>query len=196
MTPSECREAVKQMFAALYPGCVVDYSYPSDNTPPTLPYMVLDFGRIETQPPAQTVKDGILYYSWRKSMSFTVELVTKSKTTHKDGKKLTGLSTVVDDLDQSIQFLHSAYAGDLMRALNIAVAKNGTPEPIYNSVSSVERARCAFYVDFIQKTKEYAALQPQDGEYIADHDSAASKELADMEAGWFNEIEIEREITE
>lgn len=64
-----------------------------------------------------------------------------------------------------------------MRLLNISVTATGNLEQIYNSVSGVERARCSFSVDFIQSTKEYAALHPQDGEYIADHDSAASKSL-------------------
>lgn len=83
-----------------------------------------------------------------------------------------------------------------MRLLNISVTATGNLEQIYNSVSGVERARCSFSVDFIQSTKEYAALHPQDGEYIADHDSAASKKLADMQAGYFTEVEIEPQIKE
>ena len=103
---------------------------------------------------------------------------------------------VVDDLAQSIRFFQSPYAEDKMRLLNISVTATGTPEQIYNSVSGVERARCSFSVDFVQNTKEYAALHPQDGEYIADHDSAASKELADTQAGYFTEVEIEPQIKE
>jgi hypothetical protein len=102
----------------------------------------------------------------------------------------------VDDLAQSIRFFQSSYAEDKMRLLNISVTATGNPEQIHNSVSGVERARCSFSVDFVQNTKEYAALHPQDGEYIADHDSAASKELADMQAGYFTEVEIEPQIKE
>ena len=130
------------------------------------------------------------------TMPFSAELVAQSKVVHGNGVKKALLSTVVDDLAQSTRFFQSPYAEDKMRLLNISVTATGTPEQIYNSVSGVERARCSFSVDFVQNTKEYAALHPQDGEYIADHDSAASKKLADMQAGYFTEVEIEPQIKE
>ena len=100
----------------------------------------------------------------------------------------------MDDLEQAIQFFDSQYAGDKMRAMNITVCTEGSPEPIHNSAPGVERARCSFYVDFVQRTKEYAALAPIDGEYSEDRASAASKKAADMEAGWFDEVEVKKEI--
>lgn len=130
------------------------------------------------------------------SMPFSAELVAQSKVVHGGGVKKALLSTAVDDLAQSIRFFQSSYAEDKMRLLNISVTATGNPEQIHNSVSGVERARCSFSVDFVQNTKEYAALHPQDGAYIADHDSAASKELADMQAGYFTEVEIEPQIKE
>ena len=121
------------------------------------------------------------------TMPFSAELVAQSKVVHGGGVKKALPSTVVDDLAQSIRFFQSPYAEDKMRLLNISVTATGNLEQIYNSVSGV---------DFIQSTKEYAALHPQDGEYIADHDSAASKKLADMQAGYFTEVEIEPQIKE
>ena len=182
MTPAECREAVRLMFVELYPHCTVIYSYPNSVRPP-LPYVVLDFERIELVNAFEYVKNGIL---WQEKC--------ESKTEHAAGVKKVGLSTVVDDLEQAIQFFDSQYAGDKMRAMNITVCTEGSPEPIHNSAPGVERARCSFYVDFVQRTKEYAALAPIDGEYSEDHASTASKKAADMEAGWFDEVEVKKEI--
>lgn len=193
MTPAECREAVRLMFVELYPHCTVIYSYPNSVRPP-LPYVVLDFERIEPVNSFEYVKNGILWQEKCKRIPFSAELVTESKTEHAAGVKKVGLSTVVDDLEQAIQFFDSQYAGDKMRAMNITVCMEGSPEPIHNSAPGVERARCSFYVDFVQRTKEYAALAPIDGEYSEDHASAASKKVADMEAGWFNEVEVKKEI--
>ena len=193
MTPAECREAVRLMFVELYPHCTVIYSYPNSVRPP-LPYVVLDFERIELVNAFEYVKNGILWQEKCKRIPFSAELVTESKTEHAAGVKKVGLSTVVDDLEQAIQFFDSQYAGDKMRAMNITVCTEGSPEPIHNSAPGVERARCSFYVDFVQRTKEYAALAPIDGEYSEDHASAASKKAADMEAGWFDEVEVKKEI--
>ena len=193
MTPAECREAVLLMFVELYPHCTVIYSYPNSVRPP-LPYVVLDFERIEPVNAFEYVKNGILWQEKCKRIPFSAELVTESKTEHAAGVKKVSLSTVVDDLEQAIQFFDSQYAGDKMRAMNITVCTEGSPEPIHNSAPGVERARCSFYVDFVQRTKEYAALAPIDGEYSEDHASAASKKAADMEAGWFDEVEVKKEI--
>ena len=191
MTPAECREAVRLMFVELNPHCTVIYSYPNSVRPP-LPYVVLDFERIEPVNAFEYVKNGILWQEKCKRIPFSAELVTESKTEHAAGVKKVGLSTVVDDLEQAIQFFDSQYAGDKMRAMNITVCTEGSPEPIHNSAPGVERARCSFYVDFVQRTKEYAALAPIDGEYSEDHASAASKKVADMEAGWFDEVEVKK----
>lgn len=191
MTPAECREAVRLMFVELYPHCTVIYSYPNSVRPP-LPYVVLDFERIEPVNSFEYVKNGILWQEKCKRIPFSAELVTESKTEHAAGVKKVSLSTVVDDLEQAIQFFDSQYAGDKMRAMNITVCTEGSPEPIHNSAPGVERARCSFYVDFVQRTKEYAALAPIDVEYSEDHASAASKKVADMEAGWFDEVEVKK----
>lgn len=193
MTPAECREAVRTMFADLYPTCKVIYSYPNAVRPP-LPYIVLDFESIDKVGAFETIEDGILQQQKCKRILFSAELVAESKTTHAAGVKKVGLSTAVDDLDQAVQFFDSQYACDKMRAINITVSAEGIPEPIHNSAPGVERARCSFYVDFVQRTKEYAALAPIDGEYSEDHASAASKKVADMEAGWFDEVEVKKEI--
>ena len=193
MTPAECREAVRTMFADLYPTCKVIYSYPNAVRPP-LPYIVLDFESIDTVGAFETIEDGTLQQQKCKRIPFSAELVAESKTTHAAGVKKVGLSTAVDDLDQAVQFFDSQYACDKMRAMNITVCADGSPEAIHNSAPVVVRARCSFYVDFVQSTKEYAALAPADGEYAEDHDSAASKTVADMKAGWFDEVEVEKKF--
>ena len=81
-----------------------------------------------------------------------------------------------------------------MRAINITVSAEGIPEAIHNSAPGVERARCSFSVNFVQCTKEYAALAPTIGGYEADHNSAAAKAIADAEAGWFDKVEVEKKI--
>lgn len=108
MTPAECREAVRTMFADLYPTCKVIYSYPNAVRPP-LPYIVLDFESIDTVGAFETIEDGILQQQKCKRIPFSAELVTESKTTHAAGVKKVGLSTAVDDLDQAVQFFDSQY---------------------------------------------------------------------------------------
>lgn len=196
MTEAECKAEIRKFFMELYPACTVIYSYPGNASRPPAPYVVLDFNAADSSQIDEYVDDGILQQTWYMTMPFSAELVAQSKVVHGGGVKKALPSTVVDDLAQSIRFFQSPYAGDKMRLLNISVTATGNPEQIYNSVSGVERARCSFSVDFVQNTKEYAALHPQDGEYIADHDSAASKELADMQAGYFTEVEIEPQIKE
>ena len=172
MTEAECRAEIRNFFMELYPACTVIYSYPGNAARPPAPYVVLDFNAADSSQIDEYVDDGILQQTWYMTMPFSAELVAQSKVVHGGGVKKALPSTVVDDLAQSIRFFQSP------------------------SVSGVERARCSFSVDFIQSTKEYAALHPQDGEYIADHDSAASKKLADMQAGYFTEVEIEPQIKE
>lgn len=125
---------------------------------------------------------------------FSAELVTGSKTSHAGGIKKVGLPTAVDDLDQAVQFFDSHYASDKMRSINITVYAEGIPEAIHNSAPGVERARCSFSVNFMQCTKGYAALAPSIGDYSEDHDSAAAKDVADVEAGWFDKAEVKREL--
>ena len=108
--------------------------------------------------------------------------------------KKVGLPTAVDDLDQAVQFFDSHYASDKMRSINITVYAEGIPEAIHNSAPGVERARCSFSVNFMQCTKGYAALAPSIGDYSEDHDSAAAKDVADVEAGWFDKAEVKREL--
>lgn len=196
MTEAECRAEIRKFFMELYPACTVIYSYLGNAARPPAPYVVLDFNAADSSQIDEYVDDGILQQTWYMTMPFSAELVAQSKVVHGGGVKKALPSTVVDDLAQSIRFFQSPYAEDKMRLLNISVTATGNLEQIYNSVSGVERARCSFSVDFIQSTKEYAALHPQDGEYIADHDSAASKKLADMQAGYFTEVEIEPQIKE
>lgn len=57
MTPAECREAVRLMFAELYPKCKVIYSYPNAVRPP-LPYIVLDFESVDTTGVFESIEDG------------------------------------------------------------------------------------------------------------------------------------------
>ena len=89
MTPAECREAVRTMFADLYPICKVIYSYPNAVRPP-LPYIVLDFESIDTVGAFETIEDGILQQQKCKRIPFSAELVAESKTTHAAGVKKVG----------------------------------------------------------------------------------------------------------
>lgn len=119
MTADECRLILKQIFKKLYPNCTVQDSYPGDLPRPPLPYIVLDFGRVDTQKVDSSFngKDGILYQSWHQSMPLTVELVSSSKTKHTDKEKLTSRSTVVDDLVQAVLFFQSPMARDIFTFL-------------------------------------------------------------------------------
>ena len=158
MTEAECRAEIRKFFMELYPACTVIYSYPGNAARPPAPYVVLDFDAADSSQIDEYVDDGILQQTWYMSMPFSAELVAQSKVVHGGGVKKALLSTAVDDLAQSIRFFQSSYAEDKMRLLNISVTATGNPEQIHNSVSGVERARCSFSVDFVQNTKEYAAL--------------------------------------
>ena len=194
MTEAECRAEIRKFFMELYPACTVIYSYPGNAARPPAPYVVLDFDAADSSQIDEYVDDGILQQTWYMSMPFSAELVAQSKVVHGGGVKKALLSTAVDDLAQSIRFFQSSYAEDKMRLLNISVTATGNPEQIHNSVSGVERARCSFSVNFMQCTKGYAALAPSIGDYSEDHDSAAAKDVADVEAGWFDKAEVKREL--
>lgn len=190
MTPQECRDTVIELFQRLYPGCTVIYSYPGFSARPPLPYIVLEFGAEEIIAQHQSVKDGILQQAWQETIPFTAEMADKSRTVHDGGVKKVLPPTVVDDLGQSARFFESPYADDTMRAKNIRISLTAPPTPVFNAVPGVERAQCSFSADFVLYTSEYAALSPRDWAYSADRKSAASKELAEMEAGYFTEAEV------
>ena len=82
------------MFVELYPHCTVIYSYPNSVRPP-LPYVVLDFERIDPVGSFERIEDGILWQEKSKHIPFSAELVTESKTEHAAGVKKVGLSTAV-----------------------------------------------------------------------------------------------------
>lgn len=86
MTPAECREAVRLMFAELYPKCKVIYSYPNAVRPP-LPYIVLDFESVDTTGVFESIEDGTFQQQKSKHIPFSAELVTGSKTSHAGGIK-------------------------------------------------------------------------------------------------------------
>ena len=196
MIAAACRECIRKLFAELYPGCTVIYAYPGMSPRPPLPYVALTFGKVQTVKVNEAIEDGILQQEWYKTIPFTAEFVTSSKITHADGTMSENPSTALDDLDRSIQFLRSAYVGDKTRALNISISATGDPEQVFNPTPSVERARCSYSVDFVELTKEYAALHPRDGDCAFDHSSSMSEELANMKAGWFNEVEVTPKVNE
>lgn len=196
MIASACREYIRKLFAELYPGCTVIYAYPGMSPRPPLPYVALAFEKVQTVKVNETIEDGVLQQEWYKTIPFTAELVTSSKITHADGTMTENPSTALDDLDRSIQFLRSAYVGDKSRALNIAISVTGDPEQIFNPTPGAERAKCSYAVDFVELTKEYAALHPRSEDYTFDHPSSASEELANMKAGWFNEVEITPKVNQ
>lgn len=78
----------------------------------------------------------------------------------------------------------------LLRSGEISISKLAIPSSRFFVFIAGHR----IYVDFVQSTKEYAALAPADGEYSEDHASAASKTVADMKAGWFDEVEVEKKF--
>lgn len=190
MTLQECKDIVLEWFQKLYPGCTVIHSYPGYTVRPSLPYIVLEFQRETFGAQHQTVEDGILQQAVAVSVPLLVEMAARSKTVQSDGIKKVVPETVVEDLFQSILYFSSAHAEDLMRLKDLWVVPEGNCTPIYGTTPGVERAQCSFTLNFILHTKEYAALAPQDGAYAADRASSASKDLADMEAGYFEEAEI------
>lgn len=190
MKAQECKDYVIESFQRLYPACTVIQSYPGFSTRPPLPYIVLEFGAEEVTAQNESIVDGILQQAWSETMPFVAELVAQSRTGHADGIKRVLPPVAVDDLAQSVRFFDSPLAEDFMRAKNVRIYATGSPTPIFNATPGVERAQCSFAADFVLRTSEYAALAPVSEEYTADHKSAASKELADIQAGYFDSAEV------
>ena len=190
VTVQECKSYVLESFQSLYPNCTVIQSYPGFSVRPPLPYIVLEFGSEETTAEIESMVDGILYQSWSETIPFTVELVTQSRTEHDNGVKKVLPPVAADDLAESVRFFLSPLAEDFMRAKNVRIYSTSSPMQVFNVTPGVERAQCSFAVDFILRTSEYAALAMADGSYPYDRKSAASKDLAAMPAGYFDEAEI------
>ena len=192
MTIPECIDAVLRIFSELFPDCTVAYSYPGMSERPPLPYILLDFGKPEKQQVDSSFNqgDGVLYQCWHVSLPLTVDMVIDSKTRHKDGKMSVDIPSAFIDLQQASMYFDSPMAHDKLYELNLAISEEAGPQPVYGSAPGIGRARASYSVDFTTTSKEYAALHPVDGEYEAARASSASKELADKEAGWFNEVEL------
>ena len=197
MTIETCQDAVLELFTGLYPKCTVALSYPGMSERPPLPYILLDFGKVESQRVDNSFDhgDGILYQSVHQSMMLTVDLVRSSQTTHSgDGRCVTNRATAVQDLSRAVNFLDSSMAEDKLCGLDIAVSVDSGPQPIYGSPVGIDRARCSMTVDFTMTSKEYAALHPVDGDYEDLRPSIASKQLADAEAGYFTAVKVEIDV--
>ena len=194
MTIEECQDSILQFFSKLYPDCTVVYSYPGMTERPPLPYVLLDFGKVESQRVDNSFDhgDGILYQSWHHSIPLTVDLVRSSQTTHSgDGNRIVRRATAVSDLTQADVFLSSSMAEDQLLGLDMSISVDSGPQPVYGSSAGIDRARCSMTVDFTMHSKEYASLHPLDGDYEIARPSMASKALADSEAGYFTEVQIE-----
>ena len=197
MTFDECQDAVLELFTGLYPKCTVALSYPGMAERPPLPYILLDFGKLDSQNVHNAFDhgDGILYQSTHQSVSLTVDLVRSSQTVHsKNGNRVVRRATATADLAQTVVFLDSPMTTDWLYGMNLAISVTAPPQPVYGSPAGIDRARCSLTVDFTLDTKEYASLHPVDGEYEDTRPSMASKKLADFEAGYFTEVQIEREL--
>nr|DAG11247.1 MAG TPA: hypothetical protein [Caudoviricetes sp.] len=194
MTIESCQDAVLELFTGLYPKCTVALSYPGMSERPPLPYILLDFGKVDSQRVDNSFDhgDGILYQSVHQSMMLTVDLVRTSQTTHtKDGRCATHRATAVQDLTKAVNFLDSSMAEDQLFCSDIAISVDSGPQPVYGSPAGIDRARCSMTVNFTMTSKEYAALHPVDGEYEDSRPSMASKALADSEAGYFTAVKVE-----
>lgn len=194
MTIESCQDAVLELFTGLYPKCTVALSYPGMSERPPLPYILLDFGKVDSQRVDNSFDhgDGILYQSVHQSMMLTVDLVRTSQTTHtKDGRCATHRATAVQDLTKAVNFLDSSMAEDQLFCSDIAISVDSGPQPVYGSPAGIDRARCSMTVNFTMTSKEYAALHPVDGEYQDSRPSMASKALADAEAGYFTAVKVE-----
>lgn len=194
MTIESCQDAVLELFTGLYPKCTVALSYPGMSERPPLPYILLDFGKVDSQRVDNSFDhgDGILYQSVHQSMMLTVDLVRTSQTTHtKDGRCATHRATAVQDLTKAVNFLDSPMAEDQLFCSDIAISIDSGPQPVYGSPVGIDRARCSMTVNFTMTSKEYAALHPVDGEYEDLRPSMASKDLADAEAGYFTAVKVE-----
>lgn len=190
MTVQECKNYVIESFQKLYPNCTVIQSYPGFSARPPLPYVVLEFNSEEIKAENEFIVDGILQQAWSETIPFEAELVAQSRTEHVDGTKRVLSAVVLDDLAQSVRFFESPFAEDFMRAKNVRIYSTSSPTQIFNATPGVERARCSFAADFVLLTSEYAALSPNGEEYTPNRNSAASKELADMQAGYFDSVEV------
>lgn len=192
MTIDECQEAIKGIFRELYPNCTVTYSYPGIFERPPLPYVLLDFGKVDSTrvDSSFSQNDGLLYQTWHNSMALTVDMVENCKTTHTNGKVTAPKFRAVADLAQAVAYINSPMLEDRMLGLDIAISTESSPQPIYGSGPGVDRAQCAFSIDFTTTTKEYAALQALDKEYEELRPASASKKLADFEAGFFIGVEV------
>lgn len=194
MTIESCQDAVLELFTGLYPKCTVALSYPGMSERPPLPYILLDFGKVDSQRVDNSFDhgDGILYQSVHQSMTLSVDLVRTSQTTHtKDGRCSTHRATAVQDLTKAVNFLDSPMAEDRLFCSDIAISVDSGPQPVYGSPAGIDRARCSMTVNFTMNSKEYAALHPVDGKYEDSRPSMASKALADAEAGYFTAVKVE-----
>ena len=192
MTILECETSVRELFQRFFPTCTVIFSYP-DSARPTLPYLVLDFGSVQTEPKIKDSIDGVERMQFQSSMSFSAELFTKGDKSEIIGAKK-NIDTSLQDMQQFVLFLESNYAGNYMSDNNISITANGSVYPVHNSlngVSAVMRARGEYTVDFIQSVSGMAGIRPTDGEYTQTG-SGASRELASLNTGYFTSVDINK----
>lgn len=126
MTIDECQEAIKGIFRELYPNCTVTYSYPGIFERPPLPYVLLDFGKVDSTRVDSSFSqdDGLLYQTWHNSMALTVDMVENCKTTHTNGKVMAPKFRAVADLAQAVAYINSPMLEDRMLGLILLFLPN------------------------------------------------------------------------
>jgi len=165
---------------------------------PNSPMVALTTGPItRAQRPIRMNVDGIIHDIWPSHTTLAVDLYTKGAPTTIDINVTSAMeNTAVNDLTDFVIFMNSVYVDDWSYINDISVNTNAIHDltALTNDTSWDYRAMTEIEIGFTQGAMEYAANPLDDGSGIASlptHSGGRPQELADLETGWFEEVEIE-----
>lgn len=165
---------------------------------PTLPLITLKTGSLSlTTFPITEDINGVPTGYYPSRVTLEINLYTKGAPVEMEpGEVGATENTAVNDLMDFLRYINSQYVTDLCESLDIAITPNGPVQDVtalLNDTRYQYRAMLELNVDFMQVTKGYAGIIPEEGEWTQTPSGGGAEVLLNKETGYFEKVIIEKE---
>lgn len=158
---------------------------------PGAPLVTLDAGSVlRPYHPIEKVVNGVPVASYQSATTVQVDLFTKGdKLTEESGVTAEYDNTAVSDMLDFVNFLQSLYVGDWCLKNDISIMVNQVQDltELINDTTWDYRAMVELEIGFTQYAIGYAGI----GQNVPNSSGGGTKELADEDVGWFEQVEID-----
>lgn len=197
MTVNELKKWLHALVSMYFAGANVVWSQTKMVKP--LPALVtLRIGSVNRPlQPIVKVINGVSCGYYPSTATFEVNLYTKGAAVEvDDGMVIPRENTAINDLLDFVNFINSAAVTDLCSLADINIMQYGDVRDVSAVINSTQwdyRAMVEFTVDFTQVAVGAMGISPESGAWKQTASGGGTKDLADTETGYFENVEIEEE---